>query len=394
ETPVAQAANASFIGETEDDHSGHGIYGVGDVNNDGYNDLLISGEWNDEGGRDSGQVYLILGRPTNQWTKDTQLPQGTNASFIGNTTIISLGFDAAGIGDVNKDSYTDFAIGALKNNDQTVNISYYLTEDEFPPTLPSRQVFIILGRPSHQWQMAQPISEANASLLFERWWGPSNDFISGVNDVNNDGFDDFLVGAYLDDSGGANAGQTYLYLGRPTKQWNTGTAIFQANASFRSDKPYDWSGWSVAGASDVNNDGYDDFLIGAVNDIWDPNNEGSVYLFFGRPTNQWQTNLQLSHADHSFSGENPGDAFGAHVAGVGDVNNDGFDDFMINAAGYDEWKGKVYLLLGNSILVPPTTNTTTAITTSSTNGTRAGFLAIIPVLTTLALLHKKQRKKR
>jgi hypothetical protein len=386
DTSVSQA-NASFIGESEDDHSGHGIYGVGDVNNDGFNDLLISGEWNDEGGSNAGQVYLVLGRPTNQWTKDTQLPQAANASFLGNTTIKWLGFDAASIGDVNNDSYSDFAIGAIKNTTSIV-----------------RQVFIILGRQTSQWQMDQPISAANTSLSFEEWMGPSNDWISGVDDVNDDGFDDFIVGANMDDTGGTDAGQTFLYFGRPVIQ---SSSFSQANVSFLGESPGNWSGFSVAGAGDVNNDGYSDILIGEVNILdgvaaWGGDNEGMVYLYYGRPTNQWQSIFTLSEADYSFTGENPGDSFGVHVAGVGDVNNDGFSDIAIGAIDYPEAgiiPGKAYLLLGNSTFTlpptttPPPTTTVTTTTTTTTTGTAPSW-SIGVVLITIVLLFTRRPKKR
>jgi hypothetical protein len=354
ETSVTQA-NASFIGEAVDDHSGHGIYGVGDVNNDGYNDLLISGEWNDEGGPDAGQVYLIFGRPTHRWTKDTQLPTAVNASFIGNSTIQWLGFDAGSIGGINNDGYDDFAIGAVKNTTATV-----------------RHVFIVLGRQTSSWQMDQPISTSNATLSFEEWSGPSNDWISCVEDVNADGFDDFLIGAYMDDTGGTDAGRSFLYFGRPSIQPHS---FYQANVSFTGEIPDNWAGLSVAGAGDVNNDGYPDFLIGGVN-LFDEQNEGRVYLFFGRSNSKWQPTLTLSDANHTFTGENPGDSFGAHVAGVGDVNNDGFSDIAIGAVHYPVDSiipGRAYLLLGNSSLSPPpppppttTTSTTTTTTTTTT----------------------------
>ncbi|UCG01847.1 MAG: FG-GAP repeat protein [Candidatus Heimdallarchaeota archaeon] len=407
ETLVSEAANASFIGENIDDWSGHGVYGLGDVNNDDYNDLLISGEWNDEGGLDTGQVYLILGRPTDQWTKNTHLPQGANASFIGNSTFLGLGGDAAGIGDVNDDGYNDFAVFAQKNNDLAINLTDYRIRDELPPTLPSRQVFLIFGRPTNHWQMSQSISDANASMLYERWWGPSNDFISGANDVNGDGIDDFLVGSYMDDTGATDAGRTYLYFGRPTEQW---TLYPQADVSFVSSNPNQWSGFSVAGVNDVNNDGYADILIGAPENFLVYDNDGSAYLFYGRPTEKWQLTLQLSQANISFTRESHGDAFGTHVAGVGDVNNDGFHDFVMNAAAYEDWKGKTYLILGRSdftitstdtITTTPTTsisdsipdtNTTSTTTILATNGTAADFILMIPVVLVLATIHKRRRK--
>ncbi|MFX0115739.1 MAG: integrin alpha [Candidatus Hodarchaeota archaeon] len=362
-TPLSQA-NASFLGEGAKDYSGHGVYGVGDTNSDGYDDFIISGEGNDEGGFNRGQAYLIFGRPTNSWSKDTPLNLAANASFIGIQNDSLLGFDAAGVGDVNNDGFSDFALGVFHPTDNKLADE---NNDGFSDALfgVKRQVFLILGGSSPRWRMDLPISCANASFLFEELpsdgYTLSGDWLSGMGDVNQDGYDDFLVGTYRDSEGGEEAGKSYLFLGRPTNQWLLQNSSDVANASFIGEAVHDWSGWSVAGAGDVNNDGYDDFIIGACNLVDLGLFSGAkAYLFLGRSTNLWSKGFALLGADVTFSRQGVHSGFGIHVAGVGDVNNDGFDDFTISASHDDEAgrdAGKVYLLLG--LFAPGTPSTTT-----------------------------------
>ena len=115
-------------------------------------------------------------------------------------------------------------------------------------------------------------------------------------------------------------------------------------ASFWGEVGVDQSGRSVAMAGDVNGDGFDDLLIGAVYNDENGADSGQTYLIFGKPRG-WSMDTNLSKADASFIGEMVYDYSGTAVAGVGDVNGDGFDDILIGAAGSDRGgsnAGQVY----------------------------------------------------
>ncbi|MFX0052038.1 MAG: integrin alpha [Candidatus Hermodarchaeota archaeon] len=330
------AANASFIGEDAFDHSGYSVAGAGDVNADGFDDLLIGAYTDDDGGDNAGQTYLILGRSTVEWQMDLDL-SAANASFIGEDATDASGVSVAGAGDVNADGFDDFLIGAYENNDGGSNAG---------------QTYLILGRADVSlWNGSSPLdlSYANASFIGENADDRSGVSVAGAGDVNADGFDDFLIGASLDDDGGSNAGQTYLILGRPTAEWQMDLDLSAANASFIGEDTEDRSGESVAGAGDVNADGFDDLLIGAHQDDDGGSNAGQTYLILGRATAEWQMDLDLSAANASFIGEDSEDHSGRSVAGAGDVNTDGFDDLLIGAHQDDDGgsnAGQTYLILG------------------------------------------------
>jgi hypothetical protein len=245
-------------------------------------------------------------------------------------------------------------------------------------------VYLILGSDEYDWSMDQPISMSNASLIGRNDTGLHKDFysldsISGGGDVNGDGFDDVIIGAYEEDVERDDSGSTYLFMGRPTEMWAHNMTFSNANASFVGESTNDWSGFSVDIAGDVNGDSFDDIVIGAPT-LWDhiagTVGRGHAYLILGGPSEKWRMNTSLAQANYTYETEMVTDAFGYHVHGVGDVNNDGLDDFAIGAPCFDTDQsnvGKTYIILHHNQTSPwppdPTTTptpTTTSPTTSPT----------------------------
>jgi hypothetical protein len=170
---------------------------------------------------------------------------------------------------------------------------------------------------------------------------------------------------------GGKAGQIYLFFGK--KNWSGNTLMSNANASFLGKQANDRAGRTIAGAGDLNGDGYDDVLVAAGSN----NGAGQVYLIFGKSSN-WSIDTKLSNINSSFIGEKSGDVFGRELSGGGDVNNDGFDDILIGSpwnSDNGQYSGKVYLVLGRSDGWTNNTDISNLIDSSSFIGESAGDFA-------------------
>ncbi len=176
--------------------------------------------------------------------------------------------------------------------------------------------------------------------------------MSGGGDVNGDGYDDFLIGTFHNHTYGQDCGAVYLILGRPKYLNAMQTNLSQANARFTGEKRHEALGYGVANNGDVKGDGLADMLIGTP--AGNPTNPspGRVYVVFGRKAADWGYHaIPAFTANACLVGELKEARLGVSVAFVGDINGDGFDDFICGAPDNDggaAGAGKVYFFLGKA----------------------------------------------
>ncbi|MEG4416058.1 hypothetical protein Q5692_35375, partial [Microcoleus sp. C2C3] len=205
--------------------------------------------------------------------------------------------------------------------------------------------------------------------------------VSSAGDVNGDGFDDLMIGAFGADPNGINrAGQSYVVFGS-NSGFAAGLDLSALNGSngfaINGIAAYDFSGRSVSSAGDVNGDGFDDLIIGAFGA--DPNgiyNAGQSYVVFGSNSGfDASFNLSALNGSNGFAinGIAAGDFSGYSVSSAGDVNGDGFDDLMIGARSADgngiTNAGQSYVLFGQASTPPnqpPVANSDSATTAQNT----------------------------
>ncbi len=160
--------------------------------------------------------------------------------------------------------------------------------------------------------------------------------ISALGDVNGDGRSEFLVGipgALTDD------GEVFL--------WHGGTGMPVAPDLVWTGAANENFGWAVARIGDVNDDGKDDFAVGAPLADNAGLDAGRVYVFYGETL---AAGTASARADVIIAGENAGDNFGWSVSAAGDMDGDGRDDFIVGAPGNDGAgldAGAAYIIYGS-----------------------------------------------
>ncbi len=203
--------------------------------------------------------------------------------FQGEEHNMYLGASIDVLGDINKDGYTDFAIGVPGANAERGRVDIYF------------------GHPDSDSLEKRSINGSVQSIYF----GYS---LKNIGDINGDGRTDLLIVSH-------NATRDYeivhIYTGNDTG-W------FDYAKSYRGEEKYDGFGYEL-GSGDINGDGYSDFIIGAPN--YD-RQRGKVYIYLGGDSipDQPYTTIQGDSSLAYFAGS---------VAGIGDVNNDGYDDFVV-----------------------------------------------------------------
>jgi len=316
---IEDLADASFTAENSGDDFGNAVCMSGDVNNDGFDDILIGA---DRYNNSTGKTYLILGR-AGGWAMNTPVLDAAEATFTGENEQDWSGYAVRFAGDINHDGFSDFLVGAYM-----VDVGSLVN---------AGRTYLFLGKTSG-WSGDVSLADADAKLNGVVSGGGSGRKVAPAGDVNNDGFDDFLISA--------PGTKICLFLGK-SSGWSGEISLGLADASFIGESGRDFAGFGIGGAGDVNHDGYDDILIGAEYNDTGAANAGKAYLIFGKSAG-WTADTPLASADASFYGEATDDNLGKAVSSAGDVNNDGFDDFLIGAPSADQWAGKAYLVLGKA----------------------------------------------
>ncbi len=152
--------------------------------------------------------------------------------------------------------------------------------------------------------------------------------VSNAGDVNGDGFDDVIIGAYKADPNGDFSGSSYVVFGKAIGFDSTlNLSSLNGNNGFRLDgvAEYDYSGASVSNAGDVNGDGFDDVIVGALGADSNGEGSGSSYVVFGKAAG-FATAMNLSSLDGSNGFRLDGEAYdssGRSVSNAGDVKGIG-----------------------------------------------------------------------
>jgi len=323
-------ADARFLGQKAYDAAGYSVALNGDLNGDGFDDMIIGAPaGNDKVPYMPGRVYIVFGKQQADWGRFIQLYDSSQVIYEGEGNQDLAGLSVAYIGDVNGDGYDDFLVGAPFKDGSYEDMG---------------KVYLVLGK-SGPWLKTDYLSGADAGFIYEHEDAQVGYSVAGVGDVNDDGVPDFAIGA-------TGASRVFIIYGRTSVDWGKSFNLDNADLILYGSERWvnEGVGWRAAGNGDLNGDGIADMIIAAINDNDAATLAGKVYVLFGR-SGGWSTSeIALKDGDASYIGEQATDQAGWGLAIAGDIDGDGFDDFLIGTYkdNHGPVDGKAYLIKGKT----------------------------------------------
>jgi RHS repeat-associated protein/uncharacterized repeat protein (TIGR01451 family) len=319
-------ANADWtIGVDQDGASfGRSVGTAGDVNGDGYADVIVGAHLYDTGqGTDAGRVFVYTGTmaglsATSDWTATSDQGDARFGASVGTA------------GDVNGDGYADVIVGAFKyyNNGQT---------DE-------GGAFVWYGSAESGLGAAGTLANADWRAESNQAGAQLGASVGTAGDVNGDGCADVIVGARQYSGGQTQEGKVFVWYGCSDSGLGANGVPSNADWTAESNRDNAAFGHAVGTAGDVNGDGYADVIVGARLYDGGQTDEGRAYVYYGSATGLEASPRWTAESNQA------GAYFGWAVGTAGDVNGDGYADVIVGADHYDNGQtdeGRAFVYYGN-----------------------------------------------
>lgn len=367
-------------------YTGDAVSGAGDINGDGFDDLVIAAPYNTYG-YDKAAAFVVFGKSSFGSGSNVTV----NLSSINAAASDTVGFAVTGFnsvesyardsvatgGDINGDGFDDLVVGAPTNTvdglDNVGSANVIFGKASGFSNIDLSAANALDGTNGFVFTDSNRSAEGNSSAGARL--GAS---VSIAGDLNGDGLDDLVVGAPNQHIERRNRyeGEAYVVFGQSSFASTPKIQVSDLTGSngFVMSGPqgrHTRTGISVSSGGDVNGDGFDDLVVGGDNYSYDPSNPGvddggRAYVVFGGSNVGSSGSINLTSLSGSTGFDLPAgaeyDAAGRSVSITGDLNGDGFDDILIGAptryGTYDQpanYNGAAYVIFGRTTITPPAT---------------------------------------